>query len=129
MNADPQGREAAVCIAYIRGFLDSAMATGALAEQSRQRHSRPETWTQRAARTRVGSRLHAGRQARQPEYCVEANLSVADVIDRLLQHMSKHPPDDETTAREVVASVLRRSFPCSDRSLRNLRSEPRPCSL
>lgn len=113
--SDAQSTQAAICAAFIEGFVASTrLMDSAIAASSRPRG----TFTERAARTRVGSRL--GRPS-DGEYCIDRAVPAAAVVGtvaaRLRARSSESddaPRRDEAPAARAVHDVLVATFPCDD---------------
>jgi hypothetical protein len=112
---DPESRDGAVCVAFMQGFL----AGGRAAERDRRtapswsEAAADETFAQRAARTRVGSRLR-GLQAATTRYCVGDGVTSSAVIRSVADHLEDRGERPGVSADRRVRDALARSFPCDD---------------
>lgn len=122
---EPASPDGARCASYVQGFLDGA-GVGLEAGRTDVPGKPDESWTERAARTRLGKlamqRLHEERAAR---FCLDDAVPLTDVIGRLLQHFEAEPPGPATTAAEATRRALPRAFPCMDTRAEGA-SEPHP---
>lgn len=86
-RANPESPEARLCIYYVKGFLDGAVATdGRVAENVASEIDEQESFAERAIRTRVINRLNKFGPSVYAEFCV---------------------------GQPVVYDSLRRHYPCS----------------
>ena len=91
------------CVRYIQGFIDGAVATDErVALNVASEYEQTETFSQRAARTRVGNRL------RQYGASVYANYCLGDPVP--LREVVEHVTEDLTDAARVAANPLAREF-------------------
>ena len=103
------------CALYISGFLDGAVATDArVAENVADEFEQDETFTQRAARTRIGERIRRYGPSAYAEYCIGEPVPVADVIELVRREIPKNVPDDDDLARDMVYALLRKHYPCRE---------------
>jgi hypothetical protein len=112
-QAAPMGTEGRVCIAYITGFLDGAIATDArVAENVMGEVDQPETFSERAMRTRIRSRLHDYGPSVYAEFCVGEPVPVSDVVKFVVQEFGEHENLSDMSAHAIVYASLRRHYPC-----------------
>jgi hypothetical protein len=118
---DGEAAEATLCAAFIDGFLAGA----AVAEESAARAAvgptlpSGDSFSDRAVRTRVGSRL---RRVVLPDlrYCVDVTMPRHAVIDRVAEYILRHGASvraesgGEPRAQTLVHAALVAEFPCDD---------------
>jgi len=108
-----QSPYSALCIYYVKGFLDGAVATDArVAENVVAEMEKEETFTERAIRTRVGNRLREYGPSVYAEFCVGQPDPIADVILHVIEELERFDNLEETQAQTVVYASLRRHYPC-----------------
>lgn len=113
-GADYDSTEAWLCIYYVKGFLDGAVATDArVAENVVAEIEAEETFTERAIRTRVGSRLKDFGPSVYAEFCVGQPDPIADVVLHVVEELDRYDDLDGVQAQEVVYASLRRHYPCT----------------
>ena len=106
--------KARLCIYYVKGFLDGAVATdGRVAENVVAEIEAEETFTDRAIRTRVGSRLQNYGPSVYAEFCVGQPDPIADVVLHVIEELDRHEDLERIQAQSVVYSSLRRHYPCT----------------
>lgn len=106
--------EARLCIYYVKGFLDGAVATdGRVAENVVAEIEAAETFTDRAIRTRVGSRLKNFGPSVYAEFCVGQPDPIADVVLHVIEELGRYEDLEGIQAQSVVYSSLRRHYPCT----------------
>ena len=115
---DPEGTDGVFCVRYIQGFIDGAVVTDErvtfnVADEA----DRQETFTQRAARTRVGARLNLYGPSVYAEFCLGEPVPLREVVEVIITDLL-HPQtvDDVPLARDVVYGTLRRAYPCRETS-------------
>lgn len=105
--------ESWLCIYYVKGFLDGAVATDArVAENVVAEIEAEETFTERAIRTRVGSRLKTYGPSVYAEFCVGQPDPIADVILHVNEELDRYEDLEGIQAQSVVYASLRRHYPC-----------------
>jgi hypothetical protein len=103
-RADPDSAASRICAAYVRGFLEgSVKAEG----HTRTPAFTAESWLERARRTRLGPR-----NSTRAVYCIDADISAAQIIEQLLLHADTHPPRVDTPASAMLLATLRRLRAC-----------------
>ena len=109
----PDSPEARLCIYYVKGFLDGAVATdGRVAENVAAEIEAEETFTERAIRTRIGSRLKKFGPSVYAEFCVGQPDPIADVVLHVIEELDRYDDLEGIQAQSVVYSSLRRHYPC-----------------
>lgn len=111
---DPEGKDGIFCVRYLQGFIDGAVATDERVTYNvAAEYERDESFTQRAIRTRLGSRLDLYGPSFYAEFCLGEPVLLAEVarvvIDDLLAIESF---EGRELARDVVYATLRRAYPC-----------------
>ena len=104
------------CVRYIQGFIDGAVATDERVMKNIVRqYEEEESFSQRAARTRIGSRL----QRRDATYYAEFCLGDPVLLKEVVEHVVNDANSEEIVAanplaRDLVYQTLRNHDPCSD---------------
>jgi hypothetical protein len=99
--ADRDGADGRFCDGYLRGFIDGSAA---IAIQDAQM---TESFTQRAARTRLGRPVSA-----KPQYCIGTATTMQDLVEQLLAEARTSPPRDEVDASVLLYAMLNRYHAC-----------------
>ena len=77
---DPEGEDGIFCVRYIQGFIDGAVATDErVAYNVANEYDRDETFTERAIRTRLGSRIDRYGPSYYAEFCLGEPVPLAEV--------------------------------------------------
>jgi hypothetical protein len=112
---DEQAREDRVfCMRYIQGFIDGAVATDELVMRNViEEYGMEESFSQRAARTRIGSRLDRFGASVYADYCLGDPVPLKEVVEYVVQDAT----DPERVAanplaRDLVYQTLREHYPC-----------------
>ncbi len=106
--------EAKLCIYYVKGFLDGAVATdGRVAQNVVAEIEARETFTERAIRTRVGSRLKKFGPSVYAEFCVGQPDPIAEVVQHVIEELDRYEDLEGVQAQSVVYASLRRHYPCT----------------
>lgn len=100
----PRSTEGRACAAYVRGFLDGAVASDTRVQFSAVK---AESWLERARRTRLGTR-----HVRKPAYCIESSTPLEQIIGNVLAYAEIHQLRDDLPASEVISSALQRFYAC-----------------
>ncbi|NNF15484.1 MAG: hypothetical protein HKN70_02000 [Gammaproteobacteria bacterium] len=110
---NPDNVESRLCIFYVKGFLDGAVATdGRVAENVVAEIEAQDSFTRRVMRTRVGSRLKQFGPSVYAEFCVGQPDPIADVVLHVIEELDRTDNLERTQAQTVVYSSLRRHYPC-----------------
>jgi hypothetical protein len=111
---DPDGGDGIFCVRYIQGFIDGAVATDERVTYNvADEYDREESFSERAIRTRVGSRIGRYGSSYYAEFCLGEPVPLADVVKAVVADLSKI--DDvagRELARDVVYATLRNEYPC-----------------
>jgi len=108
------GQWSLLCVYYVKGFLDGAVATDArVAENVAAEIEEKETFTERAIRTRVGSRLEKYGPSVYAEFCVGQPDPIADVVLHVIEELDRYDDLEGLQAQTVVYASLRRHYPCN----------------
>lgn len=100
-----QSEEAHRCAAYVRGFVEGSERILLRADEAKV--TRRETFSERAWRTRLG----IGAPSR-PEYCLDATVSLRELIGRVLSQAVKTPPREDMSASALLYGTLSRFHRC-----------------
>ena len=111
---DPDGEDGIFCVRYIQGFIDGAVATDERVTYNvAAEFDKKETFTERAIRTRVGSRIERYGPSYYAEFCLGDPVPLAEVVDVVVADLlSLENVDGQDRARDVVYTTLRREYPC-----------------
>ena len=112
---DEQAREDRVfCVRYIQGFIDGAVATDErVAYNVANEYDRDETFTERAIRTRLGSRIDRYGPSYYAEFCLGEPVPLAEVARVVIADLLElEDLEGRELARDVVYATLRDEFPC-----------------
>ena len=106
--------EARLCIFYVKGFLDGAVATDArVAENVVAEMEKEERFTERAIRTRVGSRIRDFGPSVYAGFCVGQPDPISDVVLHVREELGRYDNLENVQAQSVVYASLRRHYPCN----------------
>jgi hypothetical protein len=111
---DPEGEDGIFCVRYIQGFIDGAVVTDERVTYNvANEYDRDETFTERAIRTRLGSRLDRYGPSYYAEFCLGEPLPLAEVARVVIADLlALEDIEGRELAREVVYETLRREYPC-----------------
>jgi hypothetical protein len=111
---DPEGEDGIFCVRYIQGFIDGAVVTDERVTYNvANEYDREETFTERAIRTRLGSRIDRYGPSYYAEFCLGEPLPLAEVARVVIADLLQlEDLEGRELAREVVYETLRREFPC-----------------
>jgi hypothetical protein len=113
---DPNASEdRTFCVRYIQGFIDGAVATDERVTNNVTREfEQDESFSERAARTRIGTRLSRYGASVYAEFCLGDPVPLEEVVERVVADLAdaavaaEHP-----LARDVVYLTLRSQYPCT----------------
>jgi hypothetical protein len=113
---NPEAEEDRIfCVRYIQGFIDGAVATDERVMLNvAKEFDAEDSYSERATRTRIGSRLERMNASIYAEYCLGDPVPLAEVVG----HVVDDAQDDEQVAkiplaRELVYQTLRAHYPCA----------------
>lgn len=114
---DEQAREDRIfCVRYIQGFIDGAVATDERVTRNVvEEYEREETFSERAARTRIGNRLERYGSSVYADFCLGDPVPLKEVVEHVVQdatdpvRVAANP-----LARDLVYQTIREHYPCPD---------------
>lgn len=112
---DEQATEDRVfCVRYIQGFIDGAVATDErVARNVVKEYEKEETFSQRAARTRIGSRLDRYGSSVYADFCLGDPVPLKEVVEHVVADaQSEDLLTASPLARDLVYRTLRQHYPC-----------------
>ena len=111
---DPDGEDGIFCVRYIQGFIDGAVATDERVTYNvADEYDREETFTERAIRTRLGSRIDRYGPSYYAEFCLGEPVPLAEVVRVVIADLLQlESLEGRELARDVVYATLRREYPC-----------------
>ena len=113
---DEKGQDAGkeICAAYVRGFIDSTVATDPRVIEN-VTNDLGESYSQKAARTRVGSRLKNYGPSYYAQFCVQDTVPLEEIAVHVQAALTKERAVD-IPARDLVYQVLKKNYPCPQAS-------------
>ena len=114
-EADPDGEDGIFCVRYIQGFIDGAVATDERVTYNvANEYDRDETFTERAIRTRLGSRIDRFGPSYYAEFCLGEPVPLAEVVRVVIADLlALENLEGRERARDVVYASLRTHYPCA----------------
>lgn len=112
---DEQATEDRVfCVRYIQGFIDGAVATDErVAENVAKEYEKEESFSQRAARTRIGNRLDRFGSSVYADFCLGDPVPLKEVVEHVVADaQSEELVASSPLARDLVYRTLRQHYPC-----------------
>jgi hypothetical protein len=111
---EPDGEDGIFCVRYIQGFIDGAVVTDERVTYNvANEFDREETFTERAIRTRLGSRIDRYGPSYYAEFCLGEPVPLAEVVRVVIADLLQlENLEGRELAREVVYATLRREYPC-----------------
>lgn len=102
------------CVRYIQGFIDGAVATDQrVAENIIKEYEAKESFSQRAVRTRIGSRLDSFGSSVYAEFCLGDPIPLKQVVESVVDAMeNRELVAANPLARNLVYRILRQQYPC-----------------
>jgi hypothetical protein len=112
---DPEGEDGIFCVRYIQGFIDGAVVTDERVTYNvANEYDREESFTERAIRTRLGSRIDRYGPSYYAEFCLGEPVPLAEVASVVIADLlTLEDLEGRELARDVVYATLRREYPCS----------------
>ena len=111
---DPDGEDGIFCVRYIQGFIDGAVVTDERVTYNvADEIEREESFTERAIRTRVGSRLNLYGPSVYADFCLGEPVPLREVVEVVVENLLNNEFVREMPlARNVVYATLRTNYPC-----------------
>ena len=108
-----QTQNEALCIAYITGFLDGAVATDErVAENVADELERDNSFTERALRTRMVRRMRDRGPTVYAGFCVGNPVPIAEVVEHVVEELTEAEIPEGRAAQIFVYNSLRKHYPC-----------------
>ena len=103
------------CVRYVQGFIDGAVATDArVAQNIIEEFEKSENFSQRATRTRIGSRLNRYGSSVYAEFCLGDPVPLREVVERVVDSLqNENLVENHPLARELVYRTLLNHYPCN----------------
>ncbi len=110
---DPESVDGVFCVRYIQGFIDGAVATDErVTNNVADEYDRNETFSERAIRTRLGSRLERF-GTYYAEFCLGEPVPLKSVVELVIVDLENtRRVANQPLARDFVYATLRMQFPC-----------------
>jgi hypothetical protein len=114
-HEDREGKDAIFCVRYVQGFIDGAVATDArVLENIATELDEDETFSERAVRNRIGSRINRRGPTVYADFCLGEPDSLEEVVEKVVDDLANRKVlDEDLLARDAVFSTLRREYPCN----------------
>ena len=111
---DPEGKDGIFCVRYIQGFIDGAVITDERVTYNiADELDRSENFSERAIRTRLGSRLNRYGPSVYAEFCLGEPLPLKEVVDAVVSDLlTPGFTKGKELAREAIYTTLRQNWPC-----------------
>jgi hypothetical protein len=112
---EPDGEDGIFCVRYIQGFIDGAVATDErVTFNVADEYDKKETFTERAIRTRLGSRIERYGSSYYAEFCLGEPVPLKAVVELVIADLlNPERVAGQPLARDVVYTTLRREYPCA----------------
>ena len=113
---DPDGEDGIFCVRYIQGFIDGAVITDERVTYNvADEADRSESFTERAIRTRVISRLDRYGPSVYADFCLGEPVPLREVVEVVVENLLNNEFVREMPlARNVVYATLRTNYPCEE---------------
>ncbi len=111
---DKEGKDAIFCVRYVQGFIDGAVATDErVLENITAEIDQDETFTERAIRNRIGSRIRLRGPTVYADFCLGEPDSLESVVEKVVDDLANREYlDQNLLARDAVFATFRREYPC-----------------
>ncbi len=96
------------CRAWVHGFMGGAFATRAAKYVD---SDRPETYSERARRTRISRGREIYGRDSENGYCVPSETTLDEIVDKLVAHTAGLEKVPEQ-ANQLMLGLLRKQYPC-----------------
>jgi len=104
-------KDAALCLAFVQGYLAGAeAATGAKRPDANA--SGGETYSERAARTRLGTLRMKQLRGDQQDYCLDDSLTALQLVETVAGYLKSHEDALLLSNAEAMYAALVHEFPC-----------------
>ena len=115
---DREGEDAIFCVRYVQGFIDGAVATDErVLENVAAEIDQDETFTERAIRNRIGTRIRLRGPTVYADFCLGEPDSLESVVEKVVDDLANRKYLDESLlARDAVFSTFQREYPCDSDS-------------
>lgn len=107
-----RGSNKALCIAYITGFLDGAVATDERVAENVADELGQSSFTERALRTRMVRRMRDRGPTVYAGFCVGNPVPVAEVVEHVVEELTEADIPKGRAAQIFVYNSLRKHYPC-----------------
>jgi len=106
-----------LCIAYVTGFLDGAIATDErVTVNIADELENDKSFTERALRTRMVRRMRDSGPTVYAEFCVGNPVPIAEVVQHVIEELAVSDVLERKLAQNVVYASLKKHYPCPSRT-------------
>lgn len=102
------------CVRYIQGFIDGAVVTDERVTRNvAEEYEQEDSFSARAKRTRIGSRLERFGATVYAEYCLGDPVPLREVVEHVVEDLQDEKlVAANPLARDLVYITLRSDYPC-----------------
>ena len=112
-SSDTDASSRPLCVTYVTGFLDGAVATDArVVENVVNELEREQSLKERAIRTRLSRKLRDAGPTLYAEFCVGTPVPVSEVVGHVIDELGSRDSLDGVLAQSIVYAALRKHYPC-----------------
>lgn len=105
---EPESSEGSLCHGFVLGFMAGVRAV----QKSVAPTVDDETFSERATRTRVGSRLRRQSLDALPSFCLGADTALSDIVEAALAYLDAEPDGGDASVSDAVRRALSQGLPC-----------------
>ena len=115
-NDAPESIDAVFCVRYVQGFIDGAIATDErVVENVSAEYEAEETFSERAIRTRVKTRIESHSPTFYADFCIGGPTPLKEVVEKVITKLSDLTILNKySLGRNVVYQTLRDEYPCDE---------------
>ncbi|WP_417624671.1 Rap1a/Tai family immunity protein [Paremcibacter congregatus] len=112
----PEGRAGVLCESFIQGYLSGihALRREVDSKIDKKRSPTGESFSDRAIRTRVGSRLKYIDPALHRGFCIANDVSPDVVVRKVVRYLDEHEGDTPLPDNKILFNALLENFPCNE---------------
>lgn len=105
------------CVRYIQGFIDGAVVTDERVTRNvAEEYEKQDSLSERAKRTRIGSRLKQYGATVYAEYCLGDPVPLREVVEHVVEDLqNENLVASNPLARDLVYNTFRSDYPCEQK--------------
>ncbi|WP_321390161.1 Rap1a/Tai family immunity protein [Emcibacter sp.] len=112
----PESKEGILCESFIQGYLSGIHSLRRDVDRKISKKVSPtgDSFSDRAIRTRAGSRFRYIDPALHRGFCISDDVTSDVVVRKVVTYLNEHPDDTPLPDNKILFNALLENFPCNE---------------